>query len=55
MGEDENDNQGNADDIEVEEIYVSKWDKCNALWLVPEEYRLEVLRQHHDGEVAGHW
>ena len=53
--EDENDNEGNADDIELAGIGVSKWDHCNRLWLVPEEHRLEVLRQHHDSQVAGHW
>ena len=55
LGEDENDTEGNAEDIELEGIDVSKWDKRNGLWLVPEEHRLEVLRQHHDSEVAGHW
>ena len=54
LGEDENDNEGNAEDIELEGIDVSKWDKQNGLWLVPEEHRLEVLRQHHDSQVAGH-
>src|SRR5207302_1946127 len=24
-------------------------------WVVPEEHRLDVLRQHHDSQVAGHW
>ena len=43
LGEDENDNEGNAEDIELEGIDVSKWDKRNGLWLVPEEHRLEVL------------
>ena len=55
LGEDENDNEGNAEDIELEGIDVSKWDKRNGLWLVPEEHRLEVLRQHHDRQVAVHW
>ena len=48
LGEDENDNEGNAEDIELEGIDVSKWDKHNGLCLVPEEHRLEVQRQHHD-------
>ena len=52
--EDENDNEGNADDIELDGIYVSKWDKRNGLWLVPEVHTLEVLLQHHDSQVAGH-
>ena len=46
--EDENDNEGNADDIKLDGIDVSKWDKRNGLWLIPGEYRLEILRQHHD-------
>ena len=53
--EDENNNEGNADNIELEGIDVSKYDKRNGLWLVPEEHRLEVLRQHHDSQVAGQW
>ena len=53
LEEDENDNEGNADDIEVEGIDVSMWDKRNGLWLGPEEHRLEVLRPHHDSQVAG--
>ena len=31
LGEDENDNAGNAEDIELEGVDVSKWDKCNGL------------------------
>ena len=55
LEEHDNDNEGNADDIELEGIHVSKWDKCNGLWLVPKQYKLEVLRQHHDSQVAAHW
>ena len=55
LGQDGNNNEGNADNIELEGIDISKWDKRNGLWLVTEEYRFEVLRQHHDREVAGHW
>ena len=54
LEEDENDNEGNTDDIELERIEVSKWDKHNGPWLVPEDHRLGVLRQHHDRQVAGH-
>ena len=53
--EDANDNEGNADNIELEGIDVSKWDIRNGLWLVPEEQRLEVLRQQHNSQWAGHW
>ena len=53
--QEENDNERNAEDMELEGIDISKWDKHNGLWLVPEEDRLEVLQQHHDSQVAGHW
>ena len=55
LGEDENENEGNAEDSELEAVDVSKWYKRNGLWMVPDEHRLEVLRQHHDSQVAGHW
>ena len=55
LEEDKNDNEGNADDIELVAIDFSKWHKCNGLWLVPEEHRLEVLEQQHDSQVAGYW
>ena len=44
LGEDENTNAYNADDVELERRDVSKWKKRNGLWLVTEEHRLEVLR-----------
>ena len=55
LGKDENDDECNAEDIELKGIDVSKWDKRNGLWLFPQEHRLEVLRLHHDSQVAGHW
>ena len=54
----EEDNDGeeeDAEDVELEGIDVAGWDKKNGLWVVPEEHRLDVLRQHHDSQVAGHW
>ena len=54
LEEDENNNECNADDIELDGIEVSKWDNRNGLWLVPEDQRLELRRQHHDSLVAGH-
>ena len=48
LEQDENDNERNTDDIELEEIDVSKSDKCIGLRLFPEEHRLEVLRPHYD-------
>ena len=47
LGEDENDNEGNAGDLELEGIELSKWDKRNGLWLVPEEHRLEEIGRAH--------
>ena len=55
LEEDENNNEGKAEDIKLEEMALLKWDKRNGLWLVPEEHRLEVLRQHHNSQVAVHW
>ena len=49
---DESDNNGNRNNIELEGIGVSKWNKCEELWLISEEHGLEVLRQHHDSQVA---
>jgi len=46
--------RGNADDVELEAINVASWEKKNGLLVVPEEYGLEMLRQHHDSQVAGH-
>ena len=53
--EDGNDNEANAEDTELEGIAISKWDNRNRLWLVPEQHRLKVLRQHQDSQGAGHW
>ena len=49
VGEEEN-----AEDVELEGIDVAAWETKNRLWVVPHEHRLEVLRQHHDSQVAGH-
>ena len=43
-----------AEDMELDGIDVATWEKKNRLWVVPQEHRLEVLRQHHDSQVAGH-
>ena len=53
--EDEKYNAYNQDEIELDGIDVANCDKRKELWLVPEEHRVEVLRQHHDSQVAGHW
>ena len=44
-----------AEDVELERIDVATWERKNGLWVVPQEHRLEVLQQHHDSQVAGHW
>jgi len=51
----ENDERGDADDVELEAIDFASWEKKNGLWVVPKKHKLEVLRQHHDSQVAGHW
>ena len=54
----ENDDVGeeeDAEDVELEGIDVATWEKKTGLWVVPQEHRLEVLRPHHDWQVAGHW
>ena len=54
----ENDNVGkeeDAEDLELKGIDVATSEKKNGLWVVLQEHRLEVLRQHHDSQVAGHW
>jgi len=49
------DKEIDADDVELAEIDVSTWEKKDRLWVVPLEFRTDVLWQHHDNEVAGHW
>ena len=44
-----------TEDVEVEGIDVVIWKKKNGLLVVPQEHKLEVLHQHHDHKVAGHW
>ena len=44
-----------AEDVALEGIDVVTWEKMNRLWVVLQEHRLEVLYQHHDSQVAGHW
>ena len=54
----ENDNAGeeeDVEDVELEGIDVATWEKKNGTWVVQQEHTLEVLQQHHDSEVAGHW
>ena len=54
----ENDDVGeeeDAEDIELEGLDLATWENKNALQVVPKEHRLELLQQHHDSQVAGHW
>jgi len=44
-----------AEDVELPGIDVSTWEKKDELWVIPLEFPTDVLRQHHDSEVAGHW
>ncbi len=37
-------------------IDISNWSKnADALWIVPEHHRADVLKQCHDSLVVGHW
>ena len=54
----ENDDVGEEEDVEDVDlggIDVATWEKRKGLSVVLQEHRLEVLRQHHDRQVAGHW
>ena len=44
-----------AEDVELEGIDVATWEKKNRVWVVLQEHRVEVPRQHHDSQVARHW
>ena len=46
--------EDDGDEIELQGIDVSTWEKRNELLVVPEVFKLQVLKQHHDSEVAGH-
>ena len=54
----ENDDVREEEDAENMELQASKvatWERENGLWVVSQEHLLEVLRQQHDSQVAGHW
>src|SRR5258706_4900792 len=55
LEEDNNEQEEDAEDVELEGVDIDNWEKKHGLWVVPDEYKLEVLRQHHDSQVAGHW
>lgn len=48
------DYEGNAADVELEGIAVASWEKKDRLLIVPQEHRLEVLKQHHNNQVVAH-
>jgi len=52
---DEEDVEVEAEDIDLQGIDISGWEKKNRLWVVPEVHKLDVLWQHYDSQVAGHW
>jgi len=52
---DEEDMELEAEDIDLQGINISGWEKKDGLGVVPEVHKLDVLRQHHDSQVAGHW
>ena len=48
-------NEEDTEDVELEGIDVATWENKNGVLVISQENRLEVLRQHHDSQVAGHW
>jgi len=52
--EDNREERGETGDVELAEIDVAYWEKENGLCVVLEKYRLEVLRQHYNSQVAGY-
>src|SRR5436853_7650755 len=54
LKEDNDEEEEDGEDVELEGTDVAGWGKRNGLWVFPEEHRLDVLRQHHDSQVAGH-
>jgi len=54
LEEDDAEERGDADDMELEAFDLASWEKKNGLWVVPDEHKLEVRRKHHDSQVAGH-
>ena len=51
---DEEDVELEAEDINLQGIDISGWEKKDGLWVVLGVHKLDVLRQHHDSQVAGH-
>jgi len=52
---DEEDEELEAEDIDLQSIDISGWEKKYGLWVVLEIHKLDVLREHHDLQVAGHY
>ena len=44
LEKDNNEQEEDAEDVELEGIDVANWEKKNGLWIVSNEYKLEVLR-----------
>jgi len=55
LEDDDTEEREDGADVELEYINVASWEKKNGLWVVLEDHKLEVLRQHYDSQVAGHW
>jgi len=54
LGEDENENDGEAEDVKLKGIDIARWEKRKGLCVVLEKDRVEVLRQDHNSQAAGH-
>ena len=43
----------NSEDVELEGIDMVTWKKKNRLWVVLQEYNLELLCQYHNSQMVG--
>jgi len=48
LEEDDAEDRGDVEDVELEAIDVASMEKKNGLLVEPEDHKLKVLRQHHD-------
>ena len=52
---DEEDKELEVKDIDLQGIDISGWEKKDGLWVVLEVHKIDMLRQHYDSQVVGHW
>lgn len=47
--------EADAEDVELDGIRVATYEDKNVLWVALQEHRLQVLCQHYNTQVLGHW